>query len=172
MKPIAVDLPYPSLDGIEMDIRSARIISPAYAAQFSELTAVCQYFYHHLQFKRQEENELATLLEEISVTEMRHLDILGTMLGRLGVNAILTANPPISNNFFSTAYVNYINSPERMLEADIKAEANAIEEYNRMLEKLDNQDVAAVISRIVMDETLHLEALTKALDDYQKRRQD
>lgn len=41
-----------------------------------------------------------------------------------------------------------------------------------MLEKLDNQDVAAVISRIVMDETLHLEALTKALDDYQKRRQD
>lgn len=171
MKPIAVDLPYPSLDGIEMDIRSARIISPAYAAQASELTAICQYFYHHLQFERQGEEELSTLLEEISITEMHHLDILGTMLGKLGVNAILTANPPIANNFFSTAYVNYINSPERMLEADIKGEATAIEDYNKMLEKLDNQDVAAVISRIIMDEELHLEVLTKALEDYRKRKE-
>ena len=44
MKPEIVDLPYPDIDDIKEDKLTARIISPAYAQQKSELTAILQYF--------------------------------------------------------------------------------------------------------------------------------
>ena len=38
LKPIQLDLPYPSLDCITCDLKSAQIVFPAYASAHSELT--------------------------------------------------------------------------------------------------------------------------------------
>lgn len=100
MKPELVDLPYPTLDDIAPDIRSARIISPAYASPHSELTAVMQYIYHSIQFANQNLDDIGELLEDILIAEMKHFDILGNLLYKLGVDPIYSAQPPIRNNFF------------------------------------------------------------------------
>ena len=49
-----------------------------------------------------------------------------------------------------------------MLLDDIAGEMNAIADYKRMLSLLKNEDVAALIERIVLDEELHLAKLSEA----------
>ena len=43
---------------------------------------------------------------------------------------------------------------------------DAITEYKKMLFVLKNEQVAAIIQRIVMDEELHLETLKQMLEKY------
>ena len=51
-----------------------------------------------------------------------------------------------------------------MLMDDIQGEMNAITEYKKMLYVLTNQDVAAIVQRIILDEQLHLDALKELLE--------
>ena len=50
MKGLQVDLPYPSTEGLGEDVRSVKIISPAYADRGSEMTAVLQYVFQSVVF--------------------------------------------------------------------------------------------------------------------------
>jgi len=52
-----------------------------------------------------------------------------------------------------------------MIEDDINGEREAIRDYERMLCKLKNEQAGAVISRIILDEQLHLETLKRMLDE-------
>lgn len=152
------DLAYPSLDGITRDLVSARIIAPAYAASNgSELTAVLQYIYHHFNFNACNLAEYAEALEDIAIAEMRHIDILGSMLIKLGVDPVYTMHPPKCCDFFNACSVAYTRTPEAMLLSDISAEMNAISEYEQMVQELTNPRVAAVIERIIIDEKIHLQ---------------
>lgn len=163
MHSIHCDLPYPSLSGIKEDYSTARILSSAYAGQHSELGAILQYVYHHYFFK-DGFPEIAELLEGIAVAEMHHLDILGETLRLLGVAPIYSAVPPEKCRFFNTANLSYATDYQKMLLDDIQGELIAIREYREMLYKLKNQQVQAIIERIVLDEELHVEKLKSALD--------
>lgn len=164
MSSLSVNLPYPSLDGLSEDRKSACIIAPAYCQAKSELTAIMQYLFHHFHFDYLGFPEFAKTLEDISINEMQHFEILGGALIRLGANPVYTANPPQMSNFYTTAFVRYSTHPQKMLMDDIEGEREAIEMYEYMLTKLDNEQVAAIIQRIIMDEKLHLKALTQLLE--------
>lgn len=163
MNPIREDLPYPTLDDIEPDMAAARVISPAYAADGSELTAVSQYIYHHFQFYRLGLNDIAETMVDIAITEMTHLDMLGKMLVRLGIDPIMSARPPQKCNFFNTGSVCYSTAAQKMIMDDIRSENDAIAMYKCMLRDLSNQQVEAVIQRIIMDEELHVRTLSGVL---------
>ena len=51
-----------------------------------------------------------------------------------------------------------------MLMDDISGELIAIRNYEEILKRLCNEDVAAVISRIKMDEELHIRVLKAELE--------
>ena len=53
----------------------------------------------------------------------------------------------------------------KMLLDDIAGEMTAIADYKKMLLLLKNEQVAALIERIVMDEELHLARLSQAYKD-------
>ena len=156
MKPLSVDIPFPSLAGIVPSRRQAEIISPAYAAPDSELTTILQYVYHHFYFENENMEDIASLYEQIFISEMTHLDHLGNALLKLGADPVFTKRPPIKENFFTAAYVKYSKNPKQMLIDDINSEMHAIAQYRAMLPKLDDAPLAALISRIIMDEELHL----------------
>lgn len=164
MNPMSVNLPYPSLEGLSEDRKSACIIMPAYCQAKSEFTAINQYFFHYFHFDYIGYPEFAKILEEISISEMMHFEILGKMLIRLGTNPVYTATPPQMSNFYNTSYVKYSTHPQKMLMDDIEGETMAIQMYEQMLTKLDNEQVAAIIQRIIMDEKLHLKVLTELLE--------
>ncbi len=165
-KPIKVELPYPSLNGITPDIKTASIISPAFAGVHSELTATLQYVYHYFNFTREFDVKTADTLMGIAITEMEHLEILGNLLIKLGVDPVFTHFPPARSEYYSTRAVAYSKTPVKMLLDDISGEMVAISEYRNMLSCLNNEKVGEVISRIILDEELHVNVLKELAKQY------
>lgn len=165
-KSIQVNQPYPTTDGISADALSLRIVSPAYASPESELNAILQYIYHSLNFEKCGYQEIADTLVGIAITEMRHLDILGGLILVLGAQPVFAQFPASCFNFYSAKYVAYSRSLKNMLEDDIIGEKHAIAGYERMLRCLKNEQVKAIIARILEDEKLHLEVLENILSKF------
>ena len=166
MKPLICDLPYPSTETLTKDIRSGNIISFAYATLKGELTATLQYVYHHFYFGEIDQNDAETLMA-IAKAEMIHIDILGTAMLKLGVSPRYVQMPN-TNNYFNTSTVSRATTPQKMIMDDIQGELNAIADYQKMLFILKNEQVEAIIQRIILDEQLHLETLKEMLTKYAK----
>ena len=164
LKPLICDLPYPSTDTLTTDVRSGQIISFAYATLRGEITATLQYVYHHFYFGEIDEND-AEILMAIAKAEMIHIDILGTAMLKLGVSPRYV-QVPNTNNFYNTSTVSCSTTPQKMIMDDIKGEMNAIADYQKMLFILKNEQVEAIIQRIILDEELHLEKLKEMLKKY------
>ncbi|MBO5046091.1 MAG: manganese catalase family protein [Clostridia bacterium] len=147
---------YPSLDGVGEDHRSLRIISPAYAGREGEMTAILQYVYQSIVLGARCEEEVARALHQISVDEMMHLQLLGTLICKLGAPPTFTSCPPYPVGYYSASNVDYTRSPQKMILSDIAAERAAIAAYEKMLLQLTNERVRAVISAICEEEREHL----------------
>lgn len=158
MKPMIEDLPYPDLAALTTDCKNAQIIMPAYADCKSEMTAVLQYIFQSIHFDVGGNSRFATALEEIAIAEMKHLDLLGEALLRMGVSPVYVRRPPNRCDYYSTCNVDYAVQPAAMLAADITAESEAIRAYEQMLCKITDPTLSALISRILLDERLHLQA--------------
>lgn len=164
MKRVAVDLPYPSLKTITPDVESARIIAPAFSGTQGEISAVLSYTYREFRFDYVGNEETAGLISGIAMAEMSHVEILGKTLIRLGVNPIYTANPPYLRNFYNTSEIAYATAPEKMVMDSLCEELNAISSYKKMVSLLRNEEVSAIIERILLDEMLHAEKLRELLE--------
>ncbi|MCI9405229.1 MAG: hypothetical protein HFJ22_07415 [Clostridia bacterium] len=158
MKPMTEDLPYPDLSKLAPDRKNARIIMPAYADVKSELTAVLQYIYQSILFGVCGKEDYAATLERIAIAEMKHLDLLGEALARMGAAPVYSRRPPEKCEFYSSCAVAYPTQPVEMIAADITAETEAIADYECMLERITEPTLGALISRIVLDERMHLKA--------------
>lgn len=165
-KPLIAQTPYPSVKDLTCDTLSARILSPAYATSCGELNSVLQYIYQSFVFNHAGDENTAELLKSIAIAEMIHIDLLGNALINLGAQPIFTFQPPVPFNFYSTKFVAYSNRFSAMLEDDIIAEKHAIESYKKMLCKLKNEKVAALVARLIEDEELHLKAFIEAHAQY------
>lgn len=165
LNPLKVDLSYPDTS-FEIDIRSARIIAPAYAGLKGELTATLQYTYNT--FYLENDKETQELFRSISLTEMEHFELLGKALKSLGVDPVITQMPPFRFNPYTSQAVNYSTNIHKVLLDAITGELNAIADYEKMLEQLTNQNVSALITRIILDERLHVVALKEQLEKISK----
>jgi len=164
MKPLVCDLPYPSIDILTKDIRSGNIISFAYATLRGEITATLQYTYHHFFLTDKNADDAETLMS-IAIAEMKHIDILGESMIKLGVKPRYVQYPN-SDEFYNTSIISQATTPQKMLMDDIQGEMNAIADYQKMLFILKNEQVEAIIQRIILDEQLHLETLKNMLLKY------
>ena len=163
-KPITINEPFPTTDGICPDAYSLAVISPAYASSTGELNAILQYLYHYFHFEHQGLKEYAETLEGIAIAEMFHLKLLGETITALGAQPIFCQYPPTAYNFYSAKFVAYSRNIVNMIEDDIMGEKHAICQYKKMLTRLKNEQVRAIVSRILEDEKLHLELLKGILN--------
>lgn len=164
IKPIKVNLPYPSVDQITPNLNVAKVIAKAYSGGHSELNATLQYIYHFFNFQVYDK-EIANTLMGIAITEMEHLEILGKTLIQLGVNPIFY-DYSHHGEFYSTKNLSYSQSPEKMLLDDLSGEMLAIQDYKQMANTICDDKVKAILCRIVLDEELHVAVLKDALNNY------
>lgn len=162
LRAMSENLPYPDLAGIKPNFKDATVISPAYADIHSELTAILQYIFHSMSFAELGDKQNSELLMSIAVAEMHHLHLLGEALSRLGVSPVFSRRPPNKCEYFSAGCVDYSVSPAAMLASDIAGESEAIRIYECILAKLTDTTLTDLISRIILDERMHLAALKKA----------
>lgn len=161
--PLTENKPFPTTDGLCPDAFTLRIISPAYAAPTGELNAILQYLYHYYHFNACGYKKFAETIESIAISEMIHLKLLGEVITALGASPVYTFNPPAMFNFYSAKFVSYSRSLVCMAEDDVRAEKQAIHDYERMLRVLKNAKVKEIIERILEDERLHLAAFEDIL---------
>lgn len=165
-KPLTLNEPFPTAEGISNDAYSLRIISPEYASPTGELNAILQYIYHSFFFKKCGYSDIAETLVSIAVAEMMHLNLLGQTILALGAPPVFCRYPYSGFDYYSTKYVAYSRSLKFMLEDDLLAEKHAVLSYDKMLSKLKNAEVKQIVSRIRDDEILHVQTLESILSDF------
>lgn len=155
-QPLIADLPYPEPEELTKDIRSLKIISHAYATPTGALNAALQIFYQSMIFSSMGQENKAKILKRIAAAKLIHLELLGKTIAALGAQPVFTADPPAFYNFYSAKFINFNTSPRNMLEDDVIFEKRMLFKYRKMLSRLYNEKVKAIIGRITEDDKLHL----------------
>lgn len=154
MNPILAssDLPYPEIN-VTPSLSEARILMPSYGGRHSETTAVMTYVYQSYVSK-----EFSDTLEAIAISEMRHHDLLGNAIVKLGGYPVIG-----SGTYWNGSYVNYQTCPAEFLKANIIGEKTAIAGYERAILSLDQKDLKLLLERIILDEELHIKIFEELL---------
>ena len=161
-----IDLPYPGLKCVTPNLTYARILLNDYAGSISELTAIMQYLYGQIQLK-EEYPEISTLLMCISKTEMHHMALLGEAILSLGgdpqYRVMNARNMP---SYWSAQPLNYSKTAKKILIDSIAGEIKAIDQYEKHIQLIEDENIQALLKRIIMDEELHIKDMTEALDRF------
>lgn len=151
----ASDLPYPEII-VDENVAESKILMPSYSGVAGELTAILTYaFQSYITLNLP---ELKETLEGIAKTEMRHHELLGTTITKLGGFPVMGAR-----NYWNGSFVNYTLDPKKFLAQNIMAEENAIKNYERTILNLSSPSVKMLIERIILDEQVHIEDFRELL---------
>ncbi len=144
-------LPYPELSG---KITNDELIQlyDLYAGRFSELTAVTTYSYQSVIVN---DCKIASVFKRIAMTEMVHLNKLAKAIFFFGGAPVYAGK----YNYFSGSYTDYESDLKQMILNDVQTERQSIYEYKQLITRTQNQSLCELLSRIAMDEELHLNLL-------------
>ncbi len=118
-----------------------------------EYTVILQYLYHDFVMPH---CEVGRELEMQAINEMQHMGWLAEGVAELG------GHPDMEHTALALE-----GDPAQMLEADIQAEREVTEVYNRQLEQLEDEELHALISRIRDHEIYHDELFSDLLEEVQ-----
>lgn len=163
IKPVAVELPCPDLTGIKKDKGVGFALGKPYSGKNGEISAVLQYVYHAEYFESAGDADTASLLRGIALSEMEHVSILARTIKELGVDPVYGVYTPFGIDFYQSSQVSQANNEGKMLLDDILSETLAIREYKDLISTVCDEQVVAVLKRILLDEELHLSALKERL---------
>ncbi|MCI8795947.1 MAG: rubrerythrin family protein [Dorea sp.] len=162
IKPFMTDLPYPPIQVGGKNEAYANLLSIDYCGSVSELSAITQYINNENRISC-ENCSLAKTFLGIAVAEMMHLQKLGEMIVLLGGNVGFTAKYRNgSRKMWTPGYLTLPEDTGNMIRANIEAEKAAIEQYAMHIKMIRDEDVDAVLERIIQDEEYHI-MLLKAL---------
>ena len=151
----SLGLPYPKIEIAEKNPTYANLIKKSYAGTISELTAVSQYTYQGLVAK----NAIGNILKKIAEVEMHHLEILGELIVALGENPDFSINKKDKKLNWTSKFICTCNSIKEMLLEDIKNEEEAIRQYRKTANLIDDENIIAILNRIILDEEYHIQLL-------------
>lgn len=154
--------PYPEIKVLGPNRHYAELLMDDYAGVVSEFTAINQYLYHYFFFKDVDKS-LGELLENVSITEMLHMEILAELIKKLGGNPLIRGSYSTSGCFWSGEYIYYGSYLCEQLKADLDAEYKAIEGYQRHIRAIADPYIQAILRRIILDEQVHIRLFNEAL---------
>ena len=140
----ACELPYPEIYVAE-NLADSKLLMPNYGGPAGELTAVTTYcFQHYITIKSP---ELSEVLIGIAKSEMRHPELLGEAIFKLGGSPVMGGR-----TYWSGSFANYTLSPEKFLAQNIHAEEPAILNYERTILNLHTGRVQHRLERLLLAE--------------------
>ena len=120
-----------------------------------ELQAIVQYMWHHIMVKGLNSASLMDVFEEVAVEEMKHAERIAERLFYFDVN------PTTKPNAIAVG-----GSPEQMLQADAKAEEEAITLYKQIIAQAaseKDETTRLLFEEILADEERHHDTFTTLL---------
>lgn len=154
--------PYPEIRVVGKNPFYAQLLLDDYAGKVSETTAIMQYVHHHMEMEATPGwQEMADLLEGVSIVEMEHMEMLGETIILLGECPRYCDS---QQQPWTPLYVEYCDfDPCSQLRADIKGEQDAIHQYRAHIQMIQDPNIQALITRIIKDEEHHIQLFTEQL---------
>lgn len=159
----AYDAPYPEPKVEEPNRHYAEILLDDYAGYASEFTAIALYSYQHF-ISDVKHRDFADLIIGIAQVEMKHLDLLGTTIYLLGALPKYRGSYTTYGQYWNGYFVNYDKDLKDMIKIDIQSEKEAIKNYKRHIEMIDDRYIKKLLERIILDEEKHIKLLKDYLD--------
>lgn len=155
------NIPYPAIPNLYPNKNYANLIYDSFGGKKGELTAITQYIYEHLELK--DNAVIQKILLNIAIQEMNHLDILGSILVKLGEKPFYKSS---SEKCWSSSNLNYKECDlKEMMKINILGEEDAINEYKQLIKYTRNMYLRRVYERIILDEISHLEIFKKIYEE-------
>lgn len=165
VRPIMVDLPYPSIQVAEKNLPYANLLSIDYCGAVSEMSAITQYINNENRLSNEKCSMASTILG-IAMAEMMHLQKLGELIDLLGGKVDFVAKHRNGRNrMWTPEFLTIPEQAKQMLGADIEAERAAINQYNVHISMIHDEYVNTVLQRIIMDEEYHIVILQALLKE-------
>lgn len=162
---IVLDEPYPSIKNLQENKKLAYKIKKVYAGNYSELSCTMKYIYQSL-ILNDELKEIKEALKKIAIVEMHHLDILGKMLIKLGLNPAYTyINKSDNETYWQSDLIDYSTDIIEFLHTNIKIEEKAIKEYQKLIKYADDEIITDIFQRIILDEENHVRIFKSILNN-------
>lgn len=158
------DLPYPPVCADELNCLYAREMLSNIGGSNSEMSAVSLYFYNNL--ITAEYPEVSMIFHKISIVEMHHMEIFGTLARQLGENPRLWAARGNRKIYWTPAYNKYPMHIHDLLCNALEGEEAAIAKYRRQLKCICNENIQENLKRIIVDEELHVSIFKELLQEY------
>lgn len=156
------NIPYPGTPKLPKSPKYAKLVYDSYAGCMGELTAITQYIYEQITLNYNK--DISKILLDISIQEMKHLDILGKIIVSAGSKPVYTDSNGICWNSKN------VNSEcldiEKIMKTNIKAEEEAINGYINLKRYTNNITLRKIYDRIILDEKTHKEVFEKILKTY------
>jgi len=160
-----VNAPYPKITGITPNVTYGKMILDNVGGMNSEMTTISLYLYNNV-IAGDKYEEIRTAFLQLSMVEMRHLDMFSELAFKLGMDPRLWTCTDDYNEYWSPSYNNYPNQIDALIENAIISEQKAIEKYTQQACVINDQKVVTILRRIILDEELHLKILNTLYKKY------
>lgn len=170
VKPIMLELPYPPVQVRERNPVYADLLSVDYCGSVSELSAITQYINNENRMSYGKCSVAQTILG-IAMAEMIHLQKLGELIYLLGGSVDFMAKTRNGcQEMWTPKYLTIPEDPREMVIADIESEKDAIRQYKMHMGMIRDDNVNAVLARIIRDEEYHIIMLQALMDELEECR--
>lgn len=130
----------------------------------SEMSAVSRYLYDQIVTAGMP--EVAEAFQELSIVEMHHLRIFGTLAFQLGMDPRLWSVRQGRRFWWAPEYLQYPRKLGPILQYALREEQAVIRKYENQLRWIRDGCIVELLKRILQDERLHIELLGSLLDSY------
>lgn len=167
LPPCRVNAPYPEVHAQGRNVGYGELMLQNIAGCNSETSAIQLYVYNHMITAQWP--TVAELFRCISLVEMHHLKIFGTLACQLGADPRLWCRQGGRMTWWTPAYLQYTRHLGPLLQIALREEERTARTYEAQARRVRDANVAANLVRIAQDEWLHAELLRGVIEDYQKR---
>lgn len=154
----ASELPYPEVN-VEENVADSKLLMPNYGGPAGEITAIMTYSFQN--FISVNNGDLSNIMEGISISEMKHMDLLGTTIYKLGGYPVMGGR-----TYWNGSFANYTLDPKKFLQQNIMSEETAIMNYERTILNLSQESIKLLLERIILDEEVHIKIFKDLLAAY------
>lgn len=156
VKPIMMDLPYPSVQVSGKNQAYANLLSIDYCGSVSEMSAITQYINNENRLFS-EKCPIAKTILGIAMAEMIHMQKLGEFIFLLGGSIDFVAKQQNGRQkMWTPEYLTISDNAKKMLLAGIESEKAAINQYKMHIKMIHDNHINAVLARIIQDEEYHI----------------
>lgn len=154
--------PYPAIEVDGPNPHYAQMLKMSLASPKSETTSVTQYVYQSWVLQS-EFPEMSEAMHQVAKVEMHHLDIMGRLIDCLGGTPSYSCIQRNRQMPWNGSMVFYARMVRQMMQNNILAEQDAIRQYSKQIQMIQDVHVKAILGRIILDEELHIHLFKKYL---------